>query len=83
MKISIAQLNYHVGNFEKNRELICNVIRSAKADGAEIVVFSELAVTGYPPLDLLGHIEFIRKTEETVNLIAAECKGIIAIAGLS
>ncbi|MFN8211592.1 MAG: NAD+ synthase [Bacteroidales bacterium] len=81
MKISIAQLNYHVGNFEKNRELICNVIRSAKADGAEIVVFSELAVTGYPPLDLLDHIEFIRKTEETVNLIAAECKGIIAIAG--
>jgi NAD+ synthase (glutamine-hydrolysing) len=81
MKISIAQLNYHIGNFEKNRELICNAIRNAKKEGADLIVFSELSVPGYPPLDLLDRIDFIENCNETVNLIADECIGITAIVG--
>jgi NAD+ synthase (glutamine-hydrolysing) len=81
MKISIAQLNYHIGNFDKNRELICNAIGNAREAGSDLVIFSELSVPGYPPLDLLDHIDFVRKCHETVNLIAAGCKGITAIVG--
>jgi NAD+ synthase (glutamine-hydrolysing) len=81
MKISIAQLNYHIGNFEKNRELICNAIHIAKEAGSDLIIFSELSVPGYPPLDLLDRFDFIEKCNETVNLIAAECRGITAIVG--
>jgi NAD+ synthase (glutamine-hydrolysing) len=81
MKISIAQINYHIGNFPRNKELICNAIRKAKADGSDLVVFSELSVTGYPPLDLLDHYDFIEKCNATVLEIAKECVGITAIVG--
>jgi NAD+ synthase (glutamine-hydrolysing) len=81
MKISIAQLNYHIGNFEKNLELIIKAISDAKKAGSELVIFSELSVPGYPPLDLLDRIDFIEKCNETVTRIAAECKGIVAIVG--
>jgi NAD+ synthase (glutamine-hydrolysing) len=81
MKISIAQLNYHIGNFEKNRELICSAISKAKNEGSELVIFSELSVSGYPPLDLLDHSDFVRKCQETVGEIAKECRGIMAIVG--
>jgi NAD+ synthase (glutamine-hydrolysing) len=81
MKISIAQLNYHIGNFERNRELICDAIKKAKSEGSDLVIFSELSVPGYPPLDLLDHIDFINKCNATVLEIASECTGIAAIVG--
>ena len=81
MKISIAQLNYHIGDFEKNRELICNAIGEAKKTGSDLIIFSELSVCGYPPLDLLDHREFISRCNETVDMIAQECHGISAIIG--
>ena len=81
MKISIAQLNYHIGNFRKNKELICNAIKKAKAEGSDLVIFSELSVPGYPPLDLLDHYDFIEKCNATVIEIAKECVGISAIVG--
>jgi NAD+ synthase (glutamine-hydrolysing) len=81
MKISIAQLNYHIGNFEKNKELICNAVIKAKKEGSDLVIFSELSVPGYPPLDLLDHRDFIEKCNYTVLEIARECKGIAAIVG--
>ncbi|MCU0455401.1 MAG: NAD+ synthase [Bacteroidales bacterium] len=81
MRISIAQINYHIGNFERNRELIIEAIRKARAEKADIVIFSELSVSGYPPLDLLDRIDFIEKCRTTVNEIAAECRGIAAIVG--
>ena len=81
MKISIAQLNYHIGNFAKNKELICNAIRKAKVAGSDLVVFSELSVPGYPPLDLLDHFDFVEKCNTTVLEIAKECMGIAAIVG--
>jgi NAD+ synthase (glutamine-hydrolysing) len=81
MKISIAQLNYHIGNFARNKELICNAIKQAKNEGSDLVIFSELSVTGYPPLDMLDHLEFIQKCNNTVLEIAKECVGIAAIVG--
>jgi NAD+ synthase (glutamine-hydrolysing) len=81
MKITLAQLNYHIGNFEKNGGLIIDAIEKAKAEGSDLVVFSELSIPGYPPLDLLDRYDFIEKCNQTVNRIARECKGIMAIVG--
>lgn len=81
MKITLAQLNYHIGNFARNKELICNAIRKAKLDKSDIIIFSELCVPGYPPLDLLDRLDFIEKCNQTVKEIAQECTGIAAIIG--
>ena len=72
MKISIAQINYHIGNFERNKGLICDAIKKARAEKADLVIFSELCVPGYPPLDLLDRIDFIEKCSDTVKEIAGE-----------
>jgi len=81
MKITIAQLNYHIGNFVRNKELICNAINKARDERSDLVVFSELCVPGYPPLDLLDRLDFVEKCNETVKEIASECRGITAIIG--
>ena len=81
MKFTVAQLNYHIGNFARNRDLICESIRKAKAEGSDLIIFSELCVPGYPPLDLLDRQDFIEKCETTVAEIARECTGIAAIVG--
>ncbi|HUX96735.1 MAG TPA: NAD+ synthase [Bacteroidales bacterium] len=81
MRITIAQLNYHIGNFEYNKSIICNAINKAKEEHAELVIFSELCISGYPPLDLLDRFDFIEKCSQTVNEIASECHGITAIVG--
>lgn len=81
MKITIAQLNYHIGNFARNKDLICDAIKKAKTEGSDLVIFSELCIPGYPPLDLLDRLDFIEKCNLTVNEIAEECKGITAIVG--
>jgi len=81
MKITVAQLNYHIGNFDRNKELICNAIKKAKSAGADLIIFSELCIPGYPPLDLLDRLDFIEKCNITVNEIAKECTGIAAIVG--
>ena len=81
MKITIAQLNYHIGNFTGNKDLICKSIRKAKEDGSDLIIFSELCIPGYPPLDLLDRLDFIEKCDLTVKEIASECIGIAAIVG--
>jgi len=81
MKIAIAQLNYHIGNFERNTSKIIENIRKSKAEGAELVVFTELSVTGYYPHDLLERKEFIEQSEKALNQIAAHCNGIAVIVG--
>ena len=81
MIISIAQLNYRVGNFDYNKSLICAAIGEAKKQGADLVVFTELCVSGYPPLSLLSDNGFIEKCSRIISDIAAECSGIAAIVG--
>jgi NAD+ synthase (glutamine-hydrolysing) len=81
MKISVAQLNYQIGNFAGNKDMICKAIRKAKKDGSDLVIFSELCIPGYPPLDLLDRADFVEKCDQTVNEIAGYCTGITAIVG--
>jgi NAD+ synthase (glutamine-hydrolysing) len=82
MKIALAQLNYHIGNFEFNTKKIIDHIQLARAQGADLVVFAELAVCGYPPRDFLEFEEFIDLCESAARQIAAECQDIACIIGL-
>lgn len=82
MKIALAQLNYHVGNFEYNTNKVIDHIALAKADGADLVVFAELAVSGYPARDFLEYEEFISLCEDAASKIAEHCMGIACIIGL-
>lgn len=81
MQIALAQINFIIGNFEYNVHRILEAIRKAKKVNADLIVFSELAVTGYPPLDLLEHRRFVEKAIECVHQIARECDDIAAIVG--
>lgn len=81
MKIALAQLNYHIGNFEQNTEKIITAIKTAKENKAELIVFSELSVCGYPPLDLLERRIIIDNSLKVINTIKKECSEIAAIVG--
>lgn len=81
MKIELSQLNYHIGNFESNSEKIIEQIIEAKKSGVEIIVFSELSVCGYPPLDMLEQKDFIESVNTHISKIALNCYGIAAIIG--
>ncbi|MDZ7743780.1 MAG: NAD+ synthase [Bacteroidota bacterium] len=81
MKIALAQINYHIGNFRENSRKIIERIREAKKEKADLVVFSELAVSGYPPRDFLEFRDFVERCQEVVEEIAKECRGIAAIVG--
>ncbi len=81
MKIALAQLNYHIANFEDNVAKIISTIETMKQQGAELVVFSELSVCGYPPRDFLEQKEFIEACESSINKIATHCRDIAAIIG--
>lgn len=81
MKIALAQLNYHIGNFSQNTSKIIKCIEDAKNQGADLVVFSELSVCGYYPHDLLEHKEFIQQCEQAIRHIAQACTGIAALVG--
>lgn len=71
MKIALAQLNYHVGDFEGNLNRITRAIADSGEKGADLVVFSELSICGYPPLDLLERKDFIDACLSHVEMLAA------------
>lgn len=81
MKIALAQLNFHIGNFASNTEKIKANILRAKNEGADVVVFSELSVCAYPPKDFLEFPDFIARCLAAVDEIASVCNGIAAIVG--
>lgn len=81
MKIALGQLNYHIGNFSANSEKIISGIRKAKSEGCKLIVFSELALSGYPARDFLNFTDFIENCETSIEKIAQECYGITAIVG--
>ena len=60
MKITIAQLNYHIGNFEGNVKKMLEAIEVAKAENSDLICFSELSTCGYPPRDFLEFDDFIK-----------------------
>ena len=81
MKIALAQLNYHIGNFESNTAKIIGAIQEARQKGADLVVFAELAICGYPPRDFLEFTEFVELCENAVKEISASCRDIACIIG--
>src|SRR6195952_1593245 len=82
INIALAQLNYHVGNFESNTKKIIGAINDAKAKGVDLIIFSELCVCGYPARDFFEFKEFIDLCEEAAQQIAAVCTDIACIIGL-
>ncbi len=72
MKIALAQLNFIVGDFNGNRSLILHHVQRAKAGGADLVIFSELAICGYPPLDLLESGFFVDSCIRSISQLAKE-----------
>ena len=81
MRIAIAQQNYHIGNFESNVKKIVSAIEQAKTAGADLVVFSELSVCGYPPRDFLEFDDFINKCYASVEEIKQHTDDIGVIIG--
>jgi len=81
MKIALAQQNYHIGNFEENTRKILESIRHAKQAGADLVVFSELSICGYPPRDFLEFEDFITKCYAAIDRIREEADTIGVIVG--
>jgi NAD+ synthase (glutamine-hydrolysing) len=82
LRIALAQLNAVVGDLDGNRERILRDQERARAAGADLVLFPELAVTGYPPEDLLLRPGFVHAARESVERIAAETNGIVALVGV-
>ena len=81
MRIALAQINPTVGDIPYNTDLILRFIEQAKTAGAELVVFPELSVTGYPPKDLLLKPQFVDDNLAAVQSIATQVQGISAIVG--
>src|SRR2546423_11425465 len=81
MKLALAQVDPIVGRLGENRELILARIEKAKPAGADLVLLPELAVTGYPPEDLLLRPGFVRAARASLELIAAETRDIVALVG--
>jgi len=81
MRLALAQINPVVGDLGGNRDLILNRLEGARTQGADLVLFPELAVTGYPPEDLLLRPGFVRAAESTVEEIARETRGTTVLVG--
>ncbi len=81
MKIALAQINVIIGDFENNTRKILNYISRAKEQGADMVIFPELATTGYPPRDFLEFTDFIEKAEQSITKIKEASKDIAVVIG--
>ena len=81
MKIILAQQNYHIGNFESNTQKIIAAIEEGKKQHSDLMVFSELCICGYPPLDLLDFTNFIEKCNESIDMIRSHTHGIGVLIG--
>lgn len=81
MKIALAQINYHIGNFESNQRKILRQIEVAKEQGADIVCFAELATCGYPPRDFLEFEGFVEESDAVIQTLADAARGIAVVVG--
>jgi NAD+ synthase (glutamine-hydrolysing) len=81
MRLALAQINTVVGDLDGNRERIVSRLHEAREAGADLVLFPELAVTGYPPEDLLFRPEFLRQARRGLDQIASEATEIAALVG--
>jgi len=81
MRIALAQMNATVGDLGGNRATILDRLSDARDAGAQLVVYPELAITGYPPEDLLLRPGFIRAARESLEEVARATTGIVALVG--
>lgn len=81
MKIAVAQLNYHIGNFEGNLTKMLDHVSKAKESGADIIIFGELATCGYPPRDFLEFDDFISKSNESIEKLRLASEGMAIVVG--
>ena len=81
IRVALAQLNFRVGDFETNVELISEAYERAVEQQADLVVYSELAVCGYPPEDLLLKQQFLDDARSAVEQIAAKTSNTVAVVG--
>jgi len=81
MKIFLAQQNYHIGNFEANASKIIKAIEQAKKEEADLVLFSELCICGYPPRDFLEFEDFINECYKTIDIIKEHADTIGVLIG--
>ncbi|MDQ3551163.1 MAG: NAD+ synthase, partial [Bacteroidota bacterium] len=81
MKIFLAQQNYHIGNFEENAKKIIYGINKAKEAGADLVLFCELCICGYPPRDFLEFEDFINQCYQTIDIIKEHADTIGVLIG--
>jgi len=81
MKLALVQQNYHIGNFEYNTGKIIQAISRAKEEGADLAVFSEMSVCGYPPRDFLEFEDFLKRCYASIEEIKTHTSGIGVIVG--
>ena len=81
LRLALCQANLTVGDLEANVERIGRDVRAARDRGADLVLFPELALTGYPPEDLLLKHGFLREAGEAARALAADVTGIVAVVG--
>jgi len=81
LQIALSQMNAVVGDISGNERAILDAIGKARDAGAQLVLFPELALTGYPPEDLLLKEHFLRDTRAALDRIAAATEGIVALVG--
>ena len=80
-RIALAQIDTTVGDLTGNAALIAEAARTARLEHADILLTPELALTGYPPEDLLSRGHFLRDTRAELDRLALACEGLIAIVG--
>ena len=81
MQLALAQINPLIGDLNGNVAMMRERIDEARAAGAELVLFPELAVSGYPPEDLLLRSDFLERCREAVDEVAAEARNIVVVYG--
>jgi NAD+ synthase (glutamine-hydrolysing) len=81
LKVALAQIDTTVGDLEGNAAKVREFTARARDEGAQLVVFPELTLTGYPPEDLLLKTHFLDVAETTLRELASEVQGIVALVG--
>src|SRR4051812_4742927 len=81
MRVALAQINTTVGDLDGNEAKIRDALTRARDAEAALVLFPELTITGYPPEDLLLRESFLRDARATLERIAADVQGIVALVG--
>jgi NAD+ synthase (glutamine-hydrolysing) len=81
MKIAIAQLNFRIADFEGNLVLMKDAIKTAEKEEVDLIVFSELSVCGYPPLDFLEQRDFIDRCQESIRILTGCTSKVAVIVG--